>query len=1084
MPAGILSPYFNPSNPLGGKFKMNSWIKKVLSLFLVLVTLLGTLSMPGVFADEETDADKTSDTASDLLGAPEMTVEAVDDPEVAVATEGEELPEETAEPEDDGQYHVTYDEETLNKLIGVDSYSAYSRKYKDVGKGSESVVINAVEAYNAEQSTAEVSVESGTAYGDGSIDADVLVTGGSGETVFNVTVPKEGMYAMKVTYASVVTNDEDATEISTTIERMLYIDDALPFSETRYLYFPRTWEYEYESDENGELIYDEEYDCLTFPEDKNGNDTRPRRWEKPAWQTYYVRDWLGFEIDPFEFYFTEGEHTVTMVSNREQMVIYEIELYKYDEEPMYDDWLEDMKADGVKEITVAELEELGGPIKVQAENPDAVSVQNIIPGSDRTSSITEPQDPSKIKYNILDTGAANNWMKYTVNAPKAGLYSLSFRFRQNSLIGMFTSRRVLINGEIQFREASYLRFMYETSFQSSYANNGKQDFLFYLEEGENEIMIEVVLGEMVQYVYRIEQLVDELNDVYQKMLMITGPVPDSYRDYGFYRLVPECIESIAEAANELYDIQESIIEMTGEEGDQTNTLETIAELFEDMATDEYEIAPNFLTFKNYIIALSDWLYAALGQPVKLDYFVFGGTDEELPQAVSSTWQTVWFECRAFVASFTMDYTTIGFSDDAQTATEHTIEMWSISDRESMLITRYLVDNYFTPESGISLRIKVITAGLTEAILAGIGPDVSFLDTTNTITFGMRSALLAMEDFEGYDELMAEFPEGFKTRLTMDCKDGERHSFGVPTSIIIPMAFYRLDVLSELGVEIPDTWDDLLEQMPALLNNNMDIGLSTGLIGLELFLYQTEGGDLYDEGGYSTNLDDPVSLSAFKTMSEMFQKYSAPVAYDITRFRTGEIPIMVSNDGITIYNMLMTYYELRGLWIMAPVIGTLHSDGKTIDRTAIADTLAMVMPRGGNDPEIIWEFVKWYCGADAQNRLARESLAVSLPTNKHSTANVKALLAQKWTDEERSAIRTVIDFTDCVPEYPGAYILTQYVSFAFLDTYNNGTNAADAMLEQITYINKEISRKRKEFGLDYLEITYGEEEDRLISADED
>ena len=174
-------------------------------------------------------------------------------------------------------------------------------------------------------------------------------------------------------------------------------------------------------------------------------------------------------------------------------------------------------------------------------------------------------------------------MKYKVTVPKSGLYSMSFRFRQNSLIGMFTSRRVKINGDIQFREASYLRFMYETAFQSTYASDGDQNFLFYFEEGENEVEIEIVLGEMVDYVYRIEQLIEELNATYQKMLMITGPVPDSNRDYGFYRLVPDCIKTIANAANELYDIQESIIEMTGQEGDQTNNLEMIAELFEKMA---------------------------------------------------------------------------------------------------------------------------------------------------------------------------------------------------------------------------------------------------------------------------------------------------------------------------------------------------------------------------------------------------------------------------------------------------------------------------------------------------------------------
>ncbi|MBR5515017.1 MAG: extracellular solute-binding protein [Clostridia bacterium] len=954
------------------------------------------------------------------------------------------------------------------------------------------------------------------------VTGTVLSTGDTGETVFRFNVEKTGMYAMRITYTSNPQADSDEeledAEISTTIERMLYIDGKLPFSEARYLYFPRCWSYEYRTIEEGKTleemgydtdkyvvdeetgrIIDKEYDCYTFPEDKNGNDTRPRRWEVPMWQTYYVRDWLGYDIDPFEFYLDEGWHTLTLVSNREHMVISKIEFYRHEEEPTYDEWLKEMKANGVKEVEDHE------PIKVQAENPEYVSVQNVFPGNDRTSSITEPQDPAVIKYNILDNGGNNNWMKYEVEVKETGLYSMSFRFRQNSLIGMFSSRRVKINGEVQFREASHLRFMYNTEFQSAYANNGEQEFLFYLEEGVNTVEIEIVLGEMEKYVYQIEQMIDELNDVYQRMLMITGPVPDSYRDYGFRRLVPDCIVSIGEAANELYEIQEDIVEMTGADGDQTNTLLTIAELFEDMAKDEYQIAPNFLTFKNYIIALSDWLYAALGQPVKLDYFVIGDVNEELPQDVSNAFQKVWFECKAFVASFTMDYTTIGFSGDAVTEDskgneDDVIEMWAIADRESMLITRYIVDNYFSaegcPGEGTALYIKVITAGLQEAILAGIGPDISFLDTVNTITFGMRTAIEPVQDMPGFKDIMDEYsyaaveegkdvpleenPWYKKVSMTaLNEKTGkeEYNTYGLPTTLIMPMAFYRVDVLHELGIGMPESWTELLSSMPALLNNNFDIGLSTALPGAQLFIYQQEGGDLFRDNGYRTNLDSTESLSAFKTLCEMFQKYSAPVAYDITRFRTGEIPIMVSEDGITIYNTLMTYYELRGLWQLAPAIGTVQEDG-TVNHTAVANTMAMIMPkdrgRSQEKKDTIWTYMKWYCGSDSQMRQARETIATSLPTTKYSTANVKALLSQKWTDEERAAVRGILSSLETVPEYPGSYILTQYVSFAFLNAYNRGDNPADAMLEQVTYINKEIARKREEFGLDFWPVTYDED----------
>ena len=968
------------------------------------------------------------------------------------------------------QYSASYDAEFMKRLVDAESYRKYVTLYKNVPTATDTVTITPSDL-NEELTTATHSLVDASAvsdkhaYGGDVPTGKVLLTGREGNTVFDVDIPKTGMYSIRVTYGSIV-DRSDTTEISTTIERMIYIDDVLPFSEARYIYFPRFWEYEYDFDADGSPLRDEE-GFLQFPHDKNGNDTRPRRWEVAMWQTYYVRDWLGYEIDPLKFYFSEGHHQITFVSNREEMVIASIELYPYEEEPAYEDWLADMKAKGVEEINDVDT------VRIQAENPTYISVQNIIPGNDRTSSLTEPQDPAVIKYNLLDNSTVNNWMKYKVTVPKTGLYSISFRFRQNSLIGMFTSRRLKVNGEVQFREASYLRFNYETGFQQQFATDGEEEkLLFYLEEGENTIELEIVLGYMVRFVYRIEQLIEELNDAYQTMLMITGPVPDTYRDYGFGRLCPEAVNAIAKGADTLNDIKKELTELTGETGDMSNALEMYSELFEKMARNEYEIAPNFITFKNYIISLSDWLYQALSQPLKLDYFEVGAVERELPRATATTLQRLGFEGRAFIASFSMDYTTIGFKDDASTLENDVIEMWAIADRESMLIQRYIVDNYFTPYSHISLRIKVITAGLTEAILAGIGPDVSFMDTVNTITWGMRTAILPLEEMDGFDELMQEFPSAMMDKLTMVGQDNIPHTYGIPTTLVFSMAFFRTDVLSELGLEIPDSWNDLYSVISTLGYNNLQVAIPTGLVGTELFLFQKEGGALYRDDGKCINLDTNVSLSAFKELCEMFTKYSSPIVYnDISRFRTGEFPIMIQEDAITIYNQLMTFYELRGMWQMTPVIGTLYEDG-TVNRTTIANTNAMIMPRDGYDSDVVWQYVRWYCGSDSQTRQAREAIAVSQPTNKFSTANLSALLSQKWTAQEREAVTVAVNNLVGVPEYPGAYIVPTYVQFAFLNAYNQGMEPASAMLDEIIDINKEISRKRGEFGLEAYEVSYG------------
>ena len=47
-----------------------------------------------------------------------------------------------------------------------------------------------------------------------------------------------------------------------------------------------------------------------------------------------------------------------------------------------------------------------------------------------------------------------------------------------------------------------------------------------------------------------------------------------------------------------------------------------------------------------------------------------------------------------------------------------------------------------------------------------------------------------------------------------------------------------------------------------------------------------------------------------------------------------------------------------------------------------------------------------------------------------------------------------------------------VKFAFLNAYNLGMDPAEAMLDEVLDINKEISRKREDFGLEAYDVSYG------------
>ena len=80
-----------------------------------------------------------------------------------------------------------------------------------------------------------------------------------------------------------------------------------------------------------------------------------------------------------------------------------------------------------------------------------------------------------------------------------------------------------------------------------------------------------------------------------------------------------------------------------------------------------------------------------------------------------------------------------------------------------------------------------------------------------------------------------------------------------------------------------------------------------------------------------------------------------------------------------------------------------------------------------------------------------------------------LAASSWSATEVAALRQAFNSLKGTPMTPGNYIVGRYTNFAFLDAYDNGDVPSDAMLSYIDEINKEITRKRQEFGLETLEI---------------
>ena len=928
----------------------------------------------------------------------------------------------------------------VSEILNAKSYTDYISRYADAKKATGTVTVKATD-YDAANTTAAVKSDS---YGGKS----ALYTPESGLVQWNVNIPSDGLYAMDINYYPI-------SGKSSNVERAFRIDGVIPFKESRYLSMTKVWVNDFTDVEVSEET--------GFEQDPDGNDVRPSMMEAPRWETYHVHDSTGYYNYPFEYYLTAGSHTISLESTRESVAIESIVFKPLEATKTYEDVLAEYQAKGYKAVSS------DATVKIQAEKPVATSTQTVYPTYDRSSAISEPQDPSKIRLNTIGKTTTwqtvGDWVEYTMTPTESGLYYIIPRFKQSEMADMFASRKLTINGELPFEECGRLRFNYDDEFQVKPLNDGETEFQFYFEAGkEYTLRFEVVLGDMSNLISRMEASLNNLNQIYLKIKQITGATPDTYRDYNFIGLIPEELDLLVAESAELYDLSAELEALTGERGSNCATLNNIARIARLMGIDEDEVARNLSTYKTNIGTLGTWMNTARVQPLEIDYLSVQSVDEKAPKANANFFQAAGFELSQFVASFFTDYNSLGSADDS--GSSH-ISVWVTTGRDQSQIVRQMINDMFTPQTGVSVELKLVAGGtLLPATLAGQGPDVAYMGGSDPVNYAIRHAVQKLNDFDTFDEVKARFNDQALVPFTLY---GE--TFAIPETESFYMMFYRQDIFSELGIEIPTTWDDLKHILPVLQSKYMDVAVPSQLAGFTLLYYQRDG-ELYADDGMRINLDSNLALDTFKEICDLFTQYKLPLSYDFAnRFRSGEIPLgIVDYTAYTQLNAFAT--EIRGLWTMTTLPGYEMDDGKGgtyINNTSPTSMSGVVMLHDAKDPEAAWKYIDWITSTEAQTRYGNEYTALLGNSTVHATANIEAMSNMNWSTSELETLLAQFKNLKATPEYPGSYIITRYVDFAFLDAYNNSADPVEAMLSQYIFINKEITRKRQEFGLDTLEL---------------
>ena len=1005
------------------------------------------------------------------------------------------------------------------------SYKTYSKEIEKLDKGTGSIVISAG-SYDKESSTATITEQ-------GKIDGKdgAYLFGRTGSASWTFTVPKAGKYVIQLEYRQVhEKNEKGEEEIGTNdIERNLLINGKTPFSEAQSIMLSKIWSYKYQvvgKDEKGN-------DILSFEIDGRGNDIRPTLESTPEWIKKDLSDANGYYLAPFEFYFEEGENTITLESIREPVIIREIVLHPQETTISYADYIKNHADKNVSDDAT---------IYVEAEAPNKVSSVTMYPVYDRTSSITHgltgPQSAQVTKYNTFGKEqwqVVGEWASYEIEVEEEGFYNIVLRYKQDLLSGMYVSRKVYIDGKVPFAEAEMCRFPFTDKWKTIALNNGDDSigaFKFYLTPGKHTIKLEATLGDMAETLQQVSETLTNINNCYLEILKLTGSDPDANRTYNFSRVMPEVLKTMLIEANNLEAVYKHLTS-TGDKGEKATTIEQIYLLLRKMGSDESQIPSNLASLKSQIGSLGTWINSAKTQPLQVDYIQLQSTENELPKPESNGFQSFIYEIKLFWYSFFIDYNYI--DSDGAGHTEEVV-VWVTTGttvgRDEAQIIRNLSDNIFSPNEKISVNLKLVAGGtLLPSVLAGTGPDVSLMESSSTIIdYALRNALIPLNEFmiedatgtelnlsredESYisqvqlskhninkykDSILSSFPDAASVPLTLynydiETKETTESYYALPDTLGFSMMFYRKDVLESLGKNIEDikTWDDLLELLPILQYNNMEIGIQNDIY---TFVYQSDN-EIYADEGMRINFDSSGVLNAFTKLCNMYTQYSLPYTFDFAnRFRTGEMPIGIA--AYTTCNQLSIFAsEIAGRWGFVPLPGTIktekNEDGEevivyqtdangkpvydengnmqpVINNNAMATVTGCIMLAGCKNESGAWKFMKWYTGSDFQGKYSKDIVSIKGIAARPATANTAALKDLPWTSEEEEQIFKQFNSLAAVENHPGSYYLARYINFAFLAAYNEGKDPANALREYTKTVDKEIIRKRTEFGMDILQL---------------
>ena len=852
----------------------------------------------------------------------------------------------------------------------------------------------------------------------------------------SVNVNNDGFYNIGMEYAL-------KEERTSSLEIDLKINGENPFSECKNLFLPLVW-----------ILPD------NVRKDGIGNEFSPEATITEDSIFSKIKDSTGWSDDEYLFYFKKGKNKITITPVDGTFEILSIKLSAPKNIVTYKD-IDLNKSDETKKDDV---------IIREGEKAESLSDYWLIPKSDNTSASIYPVCNTTDKINYI---GGSNWknpgetVSWNIDVPNSGYYQFGYSYKQSEVINASTYRTLKIDGEIPFKEAEEISFAYSTDWETdTFSDKNNKPYLIYLTKGEHQISLTATSGP----IYRVSQLLKDtvalLGDMYMDITMITGETVDNYRDYALFDAVENLENRIGECRDNLNNASKLLSEI-GNQGTSSydSSIKSMVQVLTKMLDNKYTAHRYLNDYYSKYCSVASVLNDMRSMPLCIDRIYFTPGKEAPEYRKVNFFGQIFFSFKKFLQSFSADYNNISATDSGKK-----ISIWVNWGRDQAQVLNSLIQSSFTPEYKINVEVKVVNATMVQAVLSGNAPDC-FLQHTRSepVNLAIRGVLLDLEQFDDLDTVLSRFQKG--ADIPYRYNGG---LYALPDTQNFYLMFYRKDILENMGIEVPKTWDEFITVTKVLARNNLQTWLhynqvtatnqiDAGIGSLSLFPSMLLQRDLslYSEDRKSTELDSSAVIKTFEYWTDFYTKLKLPVTISFyNRFRTGTCPIGI--EPYTTYTTLKAAApEIDGLWGVAPIPGVKGEDGK-INNISTGGGTGCAILKSTKYPEEAWEFIKWWTSAETQYSYTQNVEAALGPTGRIAVSNVEAFNKMSWDSEMKEEILNAWSQVEEIPEVPGSYYVSRSVDLSFWSVVNENRNPKDVLLERSAEVNDEIERKWKQY----------------------